>query len=137
MSFKYDLKLIVPVGSDPSISDDEVASKKVKKSLSSNHNDTARSVVIEGYISKFLHKHNNIARRYIVMNSHAIFVYKDDTAYKSSPKRPSEFIPFGEIASINQREFDTRFLLKNPGSSSLRENETVFGLEIALKRSYG
>lgn len=34
------------------------------------------------------------------MNSHALFVYKDDLAYTMNPGKPAMIVPFSEIAKV-------------------------------------
>lgn len=58
-------------------------------------------VIYESPISKFLNKHHNLVKRYLVLNGHGLFVYKDDLAFQSFPNRPSVVIPLNEILSVN------------------------------------
>lgn len=63
------------------------------------------SIILEGPISKFVNKHHTLVKRYLVLNSHGLFVYKDDLAFKNFPAKPVVVIPLGEIASVAQREY--------------------------------
>lgn len=40
---------------------------------------------MEGSISKYLHKHHNLVKRYLVLNEFGFFVYKDEQAFRSFP----------------------------------------------------
>ena len=92
---------------------------------------------MEGPISKFAQKHSSIVKRYLVLNKHAIFVYKDDLAFKSFPNRPAVLIPINEIVSINQRSYSADQLLRNlRNSTQFRGGEMAHVMEIALKQPY-
>ena len=96
--------------------------------------DVSKNITImEGSISKFLNKHNNLVKRYLVLNQYGFFVYKDEQAFKSFPQRPAVVMPVEEIASINQREFSAQQMLKNQNSTAFRSNEVVHVMEVALK----
>jgi len=90
-------------------------------------------VIMEGPISKFMNKHHNLVKRYLVLNQFGLFVYKDDIAFKSFPLKPAVVIPMGEIASINQREFSAQQMLKSQNATAFRGNEVVYVMEVALK----
>mmetsp|Transcript_8176 Transcript_8176/g.9855 ORF Transcript_8176/g.9855 Transcript_8176/m.9855 type:complete len:127 (+) Transcript_8176:3005-3385(+) len=94
------------------------------------------SVILQGPISKFLSKNHNIVKRYLILNKHALFVYKDEIALQSFPNRPNVVIPLDEIASVNQREFTAHQMLRNMKNQSLRPGEVAYVMEIALKQGY-
>ena len=70
-------------------------------------------VLHEGFLNKLINKHHNLVKRYLVLNSYGLFVYKDELAFRSFPMKPSVVIPMGEIANIAQREFSTSAMLKS------------------------
>ena len=75
--------------------------KKKQKKNAAQDPRAENSIILEGPISKFVDKHHNLVKRYLVLNRHALFVYKDDLSFKSFPQKPSLIIPLGEVASIN------------------------------------
>ncbi len=79
--------------------------KKMHKVMNSKSDESLNSIILEGPISKFVNKHHTLVKRYCVLNSHALFVYKDDLAFKNFPAKPVVVIPLGEIASVAQREY--------------------------------
>jgi len=113
-SFKYDLNVMLPHFPESDTKEEEMAKLKVyAKMINKQKNKKGETldahedntIIMEGPISKFIQKHHNIVRRYLVLNKHAIFVYKDEYAFKSFPNKPLVLIPLNEIAGVNQREF--------------------------------
>lgn len=96
----YDVAQIYPRSAESAISDDEITNNKKKKHFKPDEN-TQNSVIIEGPISKFLNRHHNIVKRYLVLNSVGIFVYKDLSAFQGFPTKPAMVMPFNEIVSVN------------------------------------
>lgn len=94
------------------------------------------TIVLEGHISKFINKHHNLVKRYLVLNKCGMFVYKDEIAFRSFPYKPSIIIPLGEVAKINQREFSAQQMLRSSNTSALKGNEYVYVMEITLKQNY-
>ena len=109
---------------------------KKKSTISPTIIDEGSKVVYEGPISKFLNKNNTLVKRYLVLNSHGLFIYKDDIAFKSFPQKPAVVIPMDEIKSVQQREFSAHQILRNTHRPIFRDNENVFVMEIDLKRVY-
>ncbi len=77
--------------------------KAIEKKISNNEKmdqDDPRAlnkVILEGPISKFVNRHHNLVKRYIVLNRHGLFVYSDDVAFKNFPAKPKVVIPLDEI----------------------------------------
>jgi len=46
----------------------------------------------------------------MVLNSIALFVYKDFLAYKGFPHRPVLVIPLGEVACVHQMQIQKKFI---------------------------
>ena len=46
----------------------------------------------------------------MVLNSVALFLYKDNLACKSFPHKPIVVIPLSEVASVNQKEIPKKFI---------------------------
>ena len=109
---------------------------KKAKMLVSTDPKSQNGVILEGTVSNFYNKHFNLVKRYLVLNKHALFVYKDELAFRSYPQKPTRVIPFGEVACINQREIPAQALLKSQNNSSVRSNDMVYVMEIALKKKY-
>lgn len=89
-------------------------------------------VILEGPISKFLNKHHKIVKRYVVLNKHAFFVYKDESMWRSLPDQPHVVIPLKEITSINLREFPANQMFRGR-DSQFANGELAHVMEIALR----
>ena len=134
-SYSYNLHTIYPRILNGSASDDEISKKnQFKLNIKEEEQDIQQCTVIhEGNLNKLINKHHNLVKRYLVLNSYALFVYKDEGAFRSSPMKPSVVIPMGEVSNIAQREFSTQAMLKSQNASSLKGQEIVYVLEIQLK----
>ena len=64
-------------------------------------------------ISKFIERTASIIPRFVVLNSEALFVYKDELAFQSFPNKPTVVIPIGEIANVKVETFGSKELLRN------------------------
>ena len=85
-AFKYNLADILPTITEPSNSDDEIANtKKGRKALKAAEKRNDNCIILDGPISKFINKHHNLVKRYLVLNRCGLFVYKDDLAFRSFP----------------------------------------------------
>ena len=111
--YKYNLHEIIPnLNCEPYNSDDEITNKKNNSFLANPQINKNKQTILEGPISKFLNKHHNLVKRYLVLNSYGFFVYKDELAFRTSPTKPNVIIPCEEIADISQREFSSQQMLK-------------------------
>ena len=86
-------------------SDDEITNKKNSSFLNKPQINKYKQTILEGPISKFQNKHLNLVKRYLVLNSYGLFVYKDDLAFRTFPHKPAVVIPVDEIAEVSQRKF--------------------------------
>jgi len=77
---------MLPQGKVSDSSSDNGIIKSKKKVQMKQKEDVSKNITImEGSISKFLNKHNNLVKRYLVLNQYGFFVYKDEQAFKNSP----------------------------------------------------
>jgi len=107
---------------------EDLRRSKSPPSANNNKEKTPREdngIILEGPISIFLNKHRNVAKRYLVLNRHAFFVYSDEIAWKSTPDRPLVFVPLCEVANVDQREFAAHKMLHS--------GKMAHAMEIALK----
>ena len=115
----------------------EIEQKIVHKNkLDASHPKHANAIILEGPISKFVNRHHNLVKRYIVLNSSCLFVYKDDLAFKRDPSKPHVVMPLRELAGVAQREYPAQQMLKSQNVTSLHANDIVYVMEIAFKQSY-
>lgn len=63
-------------------------------------------------------------------------MYRNEKQFKSQPKRPISVIPFPEILSIRSRHFKAEKMLKCNNAAPIGGTDTVYVMEISLKRSY-
>ena len=83
-----------------------IEQKMNKKNKCEESDENAlNAIILEGPISKFVNKHHNLVKRYIVLNRHGLFVYKDDLAFKNFPSKPAVVVPLNEIAAVAQRDY--------------------------------
>ena len=68
--YRYNLFDMLPGIGEAALSDDEIAKNKSKKKGYSalNAERTENNIIIEGLIHKFLNKHHNCVKRYLVLN---------------------------------------------------------------------
>ena len=59
-----------------------------------------------------MEKNATLIPRFLVMNKIAIFIYKDELAFKSFPKKPSVVIPIREINGIETHTFNQQEILR-------------------------
>ena len=59
-------------------------------------------VVLQSSFDKILSSNRRLAQRHLVLNSYALFVYKDDLAFNSFPHKPQTVIPLNQIDEIKQ-----------------------------------
>lgn len=140
---KYNLLDMLPYVPLNPVSEEEVAKMKEieqkivhKNKLDASHPKHVNSIILEGPISKFVNRHHNLVKRYIVLNSTCLFVYKDDLAFKRDPSKPQKVMPLREIAGVAQREYPAQQMLKSQNVTSLSANDTVYVMEIALTQGY-
>lgn len=101
---KYNLIEMLPYIPENQVSEEEVAKmkaieKKINKNEQMDQDDprALNKIILEGPISKFVNRHHNLVKRYIVLNCHGLFVYSDDVAFKNFPAKPKVVIPLDEI----------------------------------------
>ena len=133
--YKYDLQEILPILNEACNSDDEMINKRKGKSMNRRLSDE-NNIIMEGILSKYMNKHHTLVKRYVVLNSLALFVYKDDVAFRSFPMKPVIVVPLCEIASVTDREFKAAHMLKSGSMAGHAGKETVHLLEISLQESY-
>ena len=132
LGYLYDLQKIYP--REPLSCDDEEEEKHETGNSQSNYQMS--SIIYKGPISKFINKHHNLVKRYLVLNMFGLFVYKDEQAFLSFPQKPAVVIPMAEISCINQREFLAQSMFKNQDSSMLPVDEMIHVMEVTLKHRY-
>ena len=59
-----------------------------------------RGILYEGSVCSLLEKSRKLYHRYLVLNSHAVFIYKDDLAFESFPEKPLIVLPLHEVAAV-------------------------------------
>lgn len=91
--------------------------------------DPHREVIMEGSLSKFMDKSSNIVSKYLVLNSVALFIYKDDIAYTTFPKRPSAVMPLTEIQQVESHTL-------SPQEQQAKNRDLIYVLDVVLKQSY-
>ncbi len=135
---------MLPYIPENQVSKEEVAKmkaieKKINKKEEMDQDDprALNKVILEGPISKFVNRHHNLVKRYIVLNRHGLFVYSDDVAFKNFPAKPKVVIPLDEIAAVEQREYPAQQMLKAQNASALLGHDVVYVMEISLKQAYG
>lgn len=95
---------MLPQINDEARSEEEIKERRRSQQIRKEPKNE-NTIIMEGPISKFMNKHSNLVKRYLVLNSLGLFVYKDDIGFRSFPHKPAVVIPLNQIASINQREF--------------------------------
>lgn len=68
VAFTYSLSDILPELPDPGNSDDEASNRNKARKSGKKAIKTDNSIIMDGPISKFINKHHNLVKRYLVLN---------------------------------------------------------------------
>ena len=84
--FKYNLIDMLPSTYERSGTPENAKDRKRKtqggvSTVKKKRQDQQNKVIIDGPISKFIQKYQSLVKRYLVLNQHALFVYKDNLAF--------------------------------------------------------
>ena len=50
--------------------------------------------------------------RFLILNHHAIFMFKNEAQFNRAPQSPQAVIPFGELKAVKSRSFKASLLFK-------------------------
>ena len=100
--------------------------------------DEMRRILYQGPVFSLIEKSKSLNHKYMVLNSHAIFVYKDDLAFASFPAQPIIVLPLAEIATIEPSKIQKKDVLKSAlkVSSNGDKCSAIQVMQVRLRISY-
>ena len=108
----------------------------VRKDQDGGGKDKKRTaIVFQSPLDKVLSSNRRLAQRYLVLNSYALFVYKDDFAFNSFPHKPMLVIPLTQILQIKQGQLPKNSVAPACVKPSSRgeKNNFIHSIEIVLR----
>ena len=92
------------------------------------------AIIYQSLLDKVLSSNRRLAQRYLVLNSYALFVYKDDFAFNSFPHKPMLVIPLSQILQIKQGQLPKHSVAPVCVKPSSRgEKSNIHSIEIVLR----
>ena len=118
---RYNIKLMHPVIEEADLDDFE-----------------QRQIKYEGEVCSLLDKTRKLCHRYLVLNSLAIFIYKDHIAFNNFPEKPLIVIPLKEVSSLESIAIDKKQINRSQLKPSSRgdNTSTIPAMQVQLFTSY-
>jgi len=79
-----------------------------------------------------------VVHRHLVLNSLAVFIYKDDVAFQTFPEKPLIVLPLLEIKRVQKGKIEKKKIAKTKLLVSSRGDKSSYvnTMQIVLKRRY-
>ena len=75
---------------------------KPTRGPANNEVKSMNKIVMQSSVDKILSSNRRLTQRHLVLNSYALFVYKDDLAFNSFPHKPQTVIPLNQIEELKR-----------------------------------